>query len=397
MPSVPQESILFRHHGFDFDTSPDTDLLAQTLVLSTNLDKPINDFVRGKTSVRDVSSYTTAERETVLSIGQQEPVSITSEQHALFVKAATSLRNAMTHNINQAQPYAGFNFLVVADRLIGHNLPGAQHLSDCFRAEFGHDIPELVRILDSQGIEFKPEAHNLVASIASNPNYAQPVAYYLARKSEAAELSQESQHGSSLAAAKNRALSRLEQFAGLTGLSAACQDRAAEQIGLTRFSAFDHLSGGVTEGDRGSNGDYVPGTFRIEVKLTGRPGRPGPPKSPRETIQHELTHASAAQDGKYRCGLRINYSAGLDADEGMTEFLTQSALNFPAVRLETDGSRIIAASSYPNQLASMLSLAQGQEEHFATLYRAYYGQVNSQHALSVAFDAFYGTLASLRG
>ena len=94
---------------------------------------------------------------------------------------------------------------------------------------------------------------------------------------------------------------------------------------------------------------------------------------------------------------RVANRVGEDLDEGMVAYLTQSALGFPDVSLRADGNMVVPETAvYQNQLASMLSLAVGQKEHFATLFRAYHGQIDDVPMLAAAIDSFYGRFAALQ-
>jgi hypothetical protein len=172
-------------------------------------------------------------------------------------------------------------------------------------------------------------------------------------------------------------------------------ERAMAQIDRASFGSFDHLAGQVTSDNSGAAGDYLPGSLRIEVHLKGDAAS-SQIRSNEEVlpiISHELHHAASAQSVKEgRIGLK-SFSGGLEANEAMTEFLSQISSGTSGISGVEDGFRVDEDISYHIPVVAMLVLyqqyASGINQHFALLFNAYHGDVRDTQQLKNALDAFY--------
>ena len=111
-------------------------------------------------------------------------------------------------------------------------------------------------------------------------------------------------------------------------------------------------------------------------------------------LTHELHHAGSAQAKiGTRCGLQVN-GEGLQANEGMTEYLTQLSMGAHGIERAMDGSlHVHEAVPYRGPVLAMLALHEqfklGRADHFAVLFNAYHGEVGGQAHLEQALDEFY--------
>lgn len=107
-------------------------------------------------------------------------------------------------------------------------------------------------------------------------------------------------------------------------------------------------------------------------------------------LQHELTHSGSAQSTNNTCGLAVDNNVGVEVNEGMTEFLTQDAIGMPGFKKLEDGNTMTTELLfYPIPTFVIYSLSKRRSYEFATLYNAYYGQVDNPAALKGALQNFY--------
>ena len=160
----------------------------------------------------------------------------------------------------------------------------------------------------------------------------------------------------------------------------------------------------MTSDNTGAAGDYHIGTLRVEVQFDGNvcSARLRGGSDTHHVIAHELHHAGSAQTQESnRCGLQSK-GQGLEANEGMTEYLTQLSIGSPGIeQLANSGLQVREDVPYRAPVFAMLALhAQfkiGKNSHFAALFNAYHGEVRSRAQLEQAFDAFYEYDAVISG
>jgi hypothetical protein len=370
-------------------------LPVDTRRITAELSKPrdlhaiVQKFDRGETWLRDISGLTSNQRETVLTIGNNNQRTMRRSEYGYFQKAAENLRSGMEDPDN-LQRMAGWNFLVNATGFIRANYPWAQGLNACFQKEYGHSIGEITNYFDTQHPEDKGTLHHLVSRVASNPKYTYTIGYYLAGRSEASQQFQETRFGESLDQAKADVEASLPQLAARYGLPESHLNRTLTQLRRTSFSAFDHLLKGVTSHDNNSTGDYVPGTLRVEQKADGSPAMSQIPskENSRQTLRHEVLHAISAQDEE-AVGLMLKDGTGIETNEAMTEYLAQIAGNFPGARRFENGN-IAFRCAYDKEVLAMHALQQRNSQAFGTLVNGYFG--NPRPDLQSSLNQYYNIL-----
>ena len=189
----------------------------------------------------------------------------------------------------------------------------------------------------------------------------------------------------------------IDEIAATTGLPLDMLECAVKQLQKTTFGNPDHLAFALTSDDNGGAlADYQAGSLRIEISTNGN-GSGVASHTRAETnhiITHQLNHAASAQSNNGIMGLNIN-GQGLEANEGMTEYLTQLAIGIPGFeRMQSGEFSVNKDVPYGGAVLTMLALhkqfQKGRNDHFATLFNSYYGCTQNLHQLEQALDSFYG-------
>lgn len=372
-------------------------LLTDTAHLACELSTPqdINllavDFDNGLTPLRDVGKMFTAQRSAILEAyrtGTARDIAITHPE--IFTTPVQMLHERVTSG-TQDQP-VGHNFFVNATGFLNARLPWATQFDELLRNRTGSSLYDISRSDDKTGKD------RLLAAITENPDpqLSTVLAVYLAGRSLEGEKYLKQHYGESLEQAKDQVLVTTQRIGATTALRGDMLKRVAGQLDRTTFGSFDHLEGLVTSDNSGAAGDYLIGSLRVEVQFDGsiRSARLRGDSDAYHIVAHELNHASSAQTQEnYRCGLQIN-GQGLEANEGMTEYLAQLAVGSPGIEQLADGSQRIRKNvPYRTPVVVMLALHEqfkaGKNNHFAVLFNAYHGDIRSQAQLEQALDTFY--------
>ncbi len=379
------------------DSTTDTARLAHDLSTVRDLGRVVTDFDNGLTPVRDVGRMITAQRDAILDAYETGTISDMATTHPEILSSPVSnLHNRIISGVRD-QPL-GHNFFVNATGFITANLPWAHQLNALFKARTGSSIYDIAMSDDIQGKD------RLLAAMTENPDpeLETVLAVYLAGRSLEGERHLESKYGNIMRLAKVRALSTTRSVAETTGLRISALERAAQQLQRTTFGSFDHLNGLVTSGDTGTAGDYQSGTLRVEVQYDGsvQSAQVRQETDALLIVAHELNHSASAQEFS-RCGLRVNRQ-GLDANEGMTEYLAQISTGEPGIQRLSDGSSFVRPSvPYRAPVIAILALHEqfkaGRNTYFATLFNTYHGDVRSKAQLEEALDVFYEHDAAISG
>lgn len=374
-----------------------------TAFLSSELARPqklfhiIDQFDGGFTDLRDVGSMVTAQRDIILDAYQNGTLGRIAVTHlGIFSGPVRNLHERVT--LGEKDQPIGHNFFVNATGFIEANLPWATQFDELFCERMGLSIHDIARSKDYAGKD------QLLVSITDNPDKSleTSLAVYLAGRSLAGENYLRQNYGDVLNYTKDQVLATSQKIATTTGLRADMQSRIALQLQRATFGSFDHLVGLVTSANSGAAGDYCIGTLRVEVHFNGNVRSAEKPSKAQafRTLSHELHHAGSAQstDG-YRCGLQTN-GQGLEVNEGMTEYLAQLSAGCPGIRKLSDGNiSIDKTMPYAMPVTAIISLHQQfkkrKNNHFAVLFNAYHGDVQSQTQLEQALDAFYQLDSSL--
>lgn len=364
----------------------DTARLARELWLPQDLHKVITDFEDGFTDLRDVGRMTAAQRDAILDayrLGTIDRI-MTSHPDILSIPV-TNLHQRVT-NGPQDQPI-GHNFFVNADGFIQADLPWAKQLDSLVRSRTGSSIRDIGLSDDMAGKD------NLLRAITEYPDDQLTIALavYLAGRSLEGERYLEREYGAILQQSKVEAWRTIQTVAQATGLRIDMLERAARQLHLAAFGSFDHLEGLVTSDNTGTAGDYRIGTLRIEVQFVGsvRAAELPSQEDAHHVVVHEVEHATSAQSG-LRCGLQAS-GMGLEANEGMTEYLGQLSIHSPnSVRQVLEiGTRVAYRPPTITMYLLHQQLITGENQAFATLFNAYHGDVRNKDQLEEALDTFY--------
>lgn len=403
MPKTPQSENMSMtvDRRRDTDALEDSTTIAEQLSQNRNLDLVLNRYSSGNAEVRDVARYTRNERNTMMNFGRltvargvtnidvDDPV----RMQQIIAGAASNFVYAMQDRTGYSQASAGYNFAVNASSFRDAGLSWAANLDRDLGAWLnvrGSGINNLIQ--KGSGAE------NQIRTLLADYAYANPVdlAWYLAERSQHSENYQRERYVKDMIEAKRNASTLMHDMARAYNLPLEHLNRSLKQLSHTDFSAFDHIVGGVTQADQGSLGDYLPGTFRVEVKYGGSPNQPTWPRSPMETLLHEIHHSASAQDAEGSVGLRAANGHGTAPNEGMTEMLTQ--IGQGNITHGRDGHiRFHPETAYIHEVASMYQLMVYDEKHFVPLHHAYYGYVPDKNALKSSLDAFYSNLRTVSG
>lgn len=375
-----------------YDICPtDTAQLAKELSTSQNLALLVVDFDKGITPLRDVGGMITAQRTAILESYQAGTLSdMVASCPEAFSAPVRNLHERVVSGY-QDQPI-GHNFFVNATGFLDARFPWARQFDELVRARSSASIYDIARFDD------RLDKDRLLAKITDHldTEAMTTLAVYLAGRSLAGEEYLEKHYGESLKQAKEQVVATTQSIAATTGLHIDMINRVAEQLHCTTFGSFDHLNGLVTSDDSGAAGDYHIGSLRIEVQFAGSVQSPGlrEDRDAYHVITHELHHAGSAQTREnYRCGLQIQ-GQGIEANEGMTEYLAQLSIGAPGIeRLTSGGLRVRQDVPYRAAVFAMLALHEqftaGKNQYFAILFNAYHGDVRDQAQLEQALDEFY--------
>lgn len=375
-----------------YESEPtDTAHLAAELLASKDVTRLIADFDDGFTPCRDVGKMLVAHRTALLEAYETGTISNIATTHPEILAIPVRNLHERVANGKQDQPI-GHNFFFSAAGFFDAGMTWAIQFNDLIKRRTG------VQLYDVSQSDDKAGKDSLLATITKNPDpeMMTALAVYLAGRSLEGEKYLQQHYGEALETAKGHAYAIIKEIGMTTGLSINMLERTARQLQRTTFGSFDHLAGLVTTDNSGAAGDYRIGSLRVEVQFAGNVNSPEL-RSGSEAygiIAHELHHAGSAQTQKdYRCGLQIN-KEGLEANEGMTEYLAQLSVGSPGIEIFENGNmRIKEGSPYREFVFVMLALHQqfkaGENNHFATLFNVYHGDVVNKTQLEQALDAFY--------
>lgn len=367
----------------------DTAHLAAELSTPRDLGRLTADFDNGATPLRDVGGMITAQRDAILEASQNGSIANMAITHPEILSLPVKNLHARVVDGEQDQPI-GHNFFVNATGFLDAGLPWARQFDTLMKARTGASLYDIASSEDKVGKD------RLLASMTETPDsqLAMTLATYLAGRSLEGERYLEQQYGGLLQQAKGHAYATTERIGVTTGIRIDMLERAAAQLHRTRFGSFDHLQRLVTSDNTGVTGDYRIGSLRLEVQFDGsvRSAQLRDDTDARAIIAHELQHAGSAQFGS-RCGLQAN-GEGLEANEGMTEYLAQLSIGSPGIEHRENGNISVRESvAYRAPVFAMMALHEqfkaGKNQYFATLFNAYHGDVRSSAQLEQALDVFY--------
>lgn len=369
----------------------DTAHLSAELAAPQDVTRLASDFDDGLTPLRDVGRMFTAQRTALLEAYEEGTIRNMTTSHPEILSIPVQNLHERVVSGAQDQP-VGHNFFVNATGFLDARLPWAKQFDDLLRTRTGASIYDISQSDDKLGKD------RLLAAITENPDpeLMTTLTVYLAGRSLEGEKYLKQHYGEVLERAKGQVYATTQTIGATTGLRFDMLERAAGQLQRATFGSFDHLEGLVTSDNSGAAGDYRIGSLRVEVQFDGsvRSARLRSGSDAHHVVAHELHHAGSAQtQEKYRCGLQIN-GEGLEANEGMTEYLAQLSVGSLGIeRLADGGLRIREDVPYRAPVFAMLALHEqfkaGKNNHFATLFNAYHGDVRSRAQLEQALDAFY--------
>lgn len=371
--------------------STDTARLAAELAAPYDVARLSVDFDDGITPLRDVGRMFAVQRTAILEAHQAGTISDMATSHPEILLIPVQNLHERVAAGKKDQPI-GHNFFVSADGFFDAHLPWAIQLNESLLRCRGVSIRDVAQSKDAA------DKDRLLAAITEKPytELSTALAVYLAGRSLEGERYLKQHYGETLERAKGQVYETTQSIGASTSLRVDMLERAVGQLARATFGSFDHLEGLVTSDDSGAAGDYHIGSLRVEVQFEGsvRSARLRSGSDAYYVVAHELHHAGSAQtQEKYRCGLQIN-GEGLDANEGMTEYLAQLSVGSPGIeRLADGGLRIREGVPYRAPVFAMLALHEqfkaGKNNHFPVLFNAYHGDVRSLAELEQAFDAFY--------
>jgi len=358
-----------------------------------NLSKSLEEFKRGDSQLRDISGYSRRARDMVLSdtsIDKNNQILGSTDLVREFSEiAAENLKNHMEEHevklamdpkernvkgIKIANKYPGFNFLSEIHGFLEKGSRGAKMIDQCFQKEYGKSVMTLLEELFRNKNEING-AHLLVSQIASRPENALTIGYYLAERSALNEERQKELYEPILDEVKSEYSDSFLKLARQLNLPEEHIQRTLEQIKLTGFSSFDPLLEGITVAESCSLGDYSSGSHSIEVKFGGNTRNPTLPskEEARKTIRHEVGHSAQAQDENC-LGLDVGNHHGTAVSEGLVEYLAQYAGNFPDLRELPNGSTYFN-TPYSLELNTHRILSKRHPEDFKAIFHANFGNI----------------------
>ena len=387
-PVLDQIRVRGQYERFPTDTAR----LAGELSAPQNLARLTADFDNGVTPLRDVGGMFTAQRTAILEAYSAGTVSGIATTHPKILSIPVQNLHERVVSGNQDQP-VGHNFFVNASWLLSYNFSWAKQFNDYIKNNSGFSV---IEIANDHRIDKDALLAAFTDTTTLSPDEMAIVGVYLAGRSLEGEKFLKQHYGETLERAKGQVYATTQRIAATTGLRIDMLERAAGQLQRATFGSFDHLQGLVTSDNSGAAGDYRIGSLRVEVQFDGnvRSARLRENTDAHHVVAHELHHAGSAQTQEnYRCGLQIN-GQGLEANEGMTEYLAQLSVGSPGIeRLADGGLHIRQDVPYRAPVFAMLALHEqfkaGKNNHFAVLFNAYHGDVRSQAQLEQALDEFY--------
>jgi len=353
-------------------------------------------FDQSLTTDRSVGEMTTQQRALIIALGQSRQLVDAATSGAVDVVSPLESLIRRISDGRDTQP-VGYNFFIVAASFLEGQNDWANHLNACLIQEHGVNLRD---IANAQADDYG-SFNNLLKRLIQKSRIQTQVAfaYYIAGKSKAGETFLEKEYGDILNDSKYSVIRNLDDLSIGMGLSPDMVQRAREQIKRACFGAFDHLSSMVTMAETDTIANYQPGTLRIQMSYSGSINDPSPQliKGPmaRKSIEHELNHVSSVQTNR-KIGLQLlDRQKGIDVNEAMTNFLAERALDFPGFPHERGGTieRPRGYLTYPKQTTAMLMLFSTDQANFATLFRAYHGDISNPNQLERALDAFYAILS----
>lgn len=376
--------------GIYESSNTDTKQLAKDLASPQDLNEVVREFDSGNTPLRDVGQLNSTHRQILLNYFEQGHLDKLWHAQPIVLNSPVNFLNKRVISGHNDQPI-GHNFFVNATMFVDLGVDWVINFDRALKEKTGYTIYEIAA---SKDYVLKDR---LLAHITNlqDKQLTESIAVYLAGRSLIGEKYLNEVYGSVMKEQKQQAFRVSHTIAETTGLRLDMLERNAQQLKRAAFGSFDHLCGLVTTNDTGVMGDYKPGSLRVEIQFNGSANNPSlkPYNVARLTIAHELQHAGSAQSN-IRCGLMNGRREGLDANEGMTEYLAQLALGKPGINTLPDGrSSIGPGVAYHLATATMYSLHNqfnhGTNKHFAVLFNAYHGDVRSGAQLEDSLDAFY--------
>lgn len=398
MGQLPVHVLDQMHDRGQYERRPtDTAYLVAELSALQDLARLTADFDNGHTPLRDVGRMIAAQRVAILEAYHAGTLdAMVAAQPAILSTPVQNLHKRVVSG-DKDQPI-GHNFFVNATGFLDADLPWAGQFDALLRRRTGASIYDIAGSNDMAGKD------RLLAAITENPDaeLMTTLAVYLAGRSLEGEEYLKQHYGEVFERAKGNVYATTQRIGSTTGLRIDMLERAAGQLRRATFGSFDHLEGLVTSDNSGATGDYHIGSLRVEVQFDGsvRSARLRSGSDAYHVVAHELHHAGSAQTQEnYRCGLQVN-GEGLEANEGITEYLAQLSVGSPGVERRTDGSmRIRQDVPYRTPVFVMLALHEQfkavKNNHFAVLFNAYHGDVRNQAQLKQALDAFYGLASDI--
>ncbi len=375
----------------------DTYQLAAELASGQDLDRLVNDFDKGSTYLREVGGMCVLERDGILETYEDGRLNeFVRELPELVEKPVRNLHKRISSGDDNQK--VGYNFFCKARNLLPYKdqVPGLDDLDTLIRRKYRVGVFELGNMIAVE--KNYATADSLLGQITNltDLEMTKIVAVYLAGISKVGEQILERSYGEVLRKAKDDTRLSVTNIGRITGLKPEALGRVLAQIDRATFGSYDHLDGMVTTGNSGALGDYQGGTLRLEVHMKGDAGSPKA-RTPQEVlsiISHELHHAASAQSVEARrIGLK-SIGGGLEANEGMTEFLSQISSGFEVLTRNENGSYSIREDlpyAIPTSTIAILyqQYLSGFNNHFAILFNAYHGDADSVDELRKALDAFY--------
>lgn len=376
--------------GIYESNNTDTKQLAKDLASPQDLNEVVREFDSGNTPLRDVGQLNSTHRRVLLNCFYQGSLDGLWHAQPIVLNSPVNFLNKRVTSGPKDQPI-GHNFFVNATMFVDYGADWAINFDEALKEKTGYTIYEIAA---SKDYVLKDRLLVHITNL-QDKKLTESLAVYLAGRSLMGEKYLNDVYGSAMNEQKQQAFMVNHTIAETTGLRLDMIERNAQQLKRVAFGSFDHLSGLVTTGDTGVMGDYRPGSLRVEIQFNGSTNNPSlkPQEVAKHTIAHELQHAGSAQSN-IRCGLMNGRREGLDANEGMTEYLAQLALGKPGINTLPDGRSYIGPdAAYHLATATTYTLHNqfnhGTNKHFAVLFNAYHGDVRSSAQLEESLDAFY--------
>lgn len=376
--------------GLHEKITTNTSQLSHELSRPQDIGRLVADFDEGFTPLRDVGGMCESQRSAILDSYENESITDLATNYPELISVPVDNLGRRIISGSQDQP-VGHNFFVNATGFIDAGFPWALQFDNLFRTKTGYPVHDLVR----HGGYLAEKDHILYSLTKQSDDLTRAVlATYLAGRSLEGERYLDAHYGLLLRETAAEAYTTTQRIGESTGLKIELLERAAQQLYRTKFGSFDHLAGLVTTENTGAAGDYRISSLRIEVQFDGSVRTPvfRSEDNAKGIIAHELQHAASAQS-ESRCGLQSN-GQGLEVNEGMTEYLAQISLDKSGIlQLDNGGKSVSSNVAYKVPVLAMLVLHEefksGKNQHFATLFNVYHGDVRKKAELEEALDHFY--------